>query len=123
MKATVLTIYMLMLISAELGVLTARPERVVAQVTKPSPRREMTTKPASRAPPPRKSAAKPTAGPPKKITPPPPRDTRPQTPRHTAQIRRESGGRSRQANYSQPRRRHTAQIRRETDGAPRRPGN
>jgi len=68
MKATVLTIYMLMLISAELGVLTARPERVVAQATKTRPRRVMTTKPASRAPAPRKSAAKPTAGRAKNIT-------------------------------------------------------
>src|SRR5215510_4496792 len=68
MKATVLTIYMLMSISAELGVLTARPERVVAQVTKTRPRKVMTTKPASRAPAKRKSAAKPTAGRAKNIT-------------------------------------------------------
>jgi formylglycine-generating enzyme required for sulfatase activity len=68
MKATVLTIYMLLLISAELGVLTARLERVVAQENKIRPRKNTATKPASRAPAPRKPIAKAPAQRPRFVT-------------------------------------------------------
>ncbi|MCI0389645.1 MAG: SUMF1/EgtB/PvdO family nonheme iron enzyme [Acidobacteria bacterium] len=68
MKATVLTICMLLLISAELGLSTARLERVVAQENKHRARKKTTTKPASRAPTPRKSGAKATAHRPRYVT-------------------------------------------------------
>src|SRR5262245_54133152 len=62
MKATVLTIYILLLISADLGMLAALLERVVAQENKSRPRRVTPAKPTRRPPAPRKPVAKTTTG-------------------------------------------------------------
>src|SRR5262245_32001663 len=68
MKATVLTIYILLLISADLGMLAARLERVAAQENKTRPRRVTPPKPTPRPPAPRKPVAKTTTGRAKNIT-------------------------------------------------------